>query len=407
MINKAELLIVKRYLKPKSKDSFLKIISNFSFIGIMLGVATLIIVMSVMNGFRIDLIDKLLKYQPHISFESKGNYDEEKKYIQNKAKDNNFKILSINLVNNSQALIVTKNNNTGVLIKGFKKNELKNNYFLKNSIIEGNINEESIGIGIELASKLSLNTGDQITLLSNSKETTPFGVIPGQFTFKVGYIFSTGMYEFDSNFLIVNLNQASLLTKNKNEVELRVSVPDKANEFVNLLKKQNPNHLIYSWVDNNKTFFDALVVERNVMFIILTLIIIVAAFNIISVLTILIKNKSKEISVLRSMGFHKNSILRIFLITGSYIGFVGTLLGVFFGVLISIYLEDIRQLLNIYLNINIFPSEIYFLSQLPAHINFNSVFLVSLSSICIVFLACLFPAISASKLDPVKYLKNE
>ena len=143
------------------------------------------------------------------------------------------------------------------------------------------------------------------------------------------------------------------------------------------------------------------------MFIILTLIIIVAAFNIISVLTILIKNKSKEISILRSMGFHKNSILRIFLITGSYIGFVGTLLGVFFGVLISIYLEDIRQLLNKYLNVNIFPSEIYFLSQLPTHINFNSVLLISLSSICIVFLACLFPAISASKIDPVKYLKNE
>lgn len=407
MINKAEILIISRYLKPKNKDGFLRVISNFSFIGIMLGVATLIIVMSVMNGFRIDLLDKLLGYQPHISFQSKGKYNLEKEGIINFAKKNNFKISDLNLVNNSEALILTQNKNYGVLVKSFSKNEIKDIYFLKNSIVKGKVNENGIGVGLELASKLSIGVGDNLTLLSNNTETTPFGILPKQFNFKVSFIFNTGMYEFDNNFLISNLDQSKFFSNKENEIEIRINNPDNSNNFTSVLKQKYNDRLIYSWVDSNKTFFDALKVERNVMFIILTLIIIVAAFNIISVLTILIKNKSKEISILRSIGFRKNSILKIFLLTGTSIGLLGTALGVILGISISYYLENIRSFLNNYFNINIFPSEIYFLSELPSYINYDSVLLISIFSILIVFIASLFPALSASKLEPIKNLKNE
>ena len=407
MINKAEILIISRYLKPKNKDGFLRVISNFSFIGIMLGVATLIIVMSVMNGFRIDLLDKLLGYQPHISFQSKGKYNLEKESIINLAKKNNFKISDLNLVNNSEALILTQNKNYGVLVKSFSKNEIKDIYFLKNSIVKGKVNENGIGVGLELASKLSLGVGDNLTLLSNNTETTPFGILPKQFNFKVSFIFNTGMYEFDNNFLISNLDQSKFFSNKENEIEIRINNPDNSNNFTSILKQKYNDRLIYSWVDSNKTFFDALKVERNVMFIILTLIIVVAAFNIISVLTILIKNKSKEISILRSIGFRKNSILKIFLLTGTTIGLLGTALGVILGIFISYYLENIRSFLNNNFNINIFPSEIYFLSELPSYINYDSVLLISIFSILIVFIASLFPALSASKLEPIKNLKNE
>jgi lipoprotein-releasing system permease protein len=407
LINKAEILIISRYLKPKNKDGFLRVISNFSFIGIMLGVATLIIVMSVMNGFRIDLLDKLLGYQPHISFQSKGKYNLEKESIINLAKKNNFKISDLNLVNNSEALILTQNKNYGVLVKSFSKNEIKDIYFLKNSIVKGKVNENGIGVGLELASKLSLGVGDNLTLLSNNTETTPFGILPKQFNFKVSFIFNTGMYEFDNNFLISNLDQSKFFSNKENEIEIRINNPDNSNNFTSVLKQKYNDRLIYSWVDSNKTFFDALKVERNVMFIILTLIIVVAAFNIISVLTILIKNKSKEISILRSIGFRKNSILKIFLLTGTTIGLLGTALGVILGIFISYYLENIRSFLNNNFNINIFPSEIYFLSELPSYINYDSVLLISIFSILIVFIASLFPALSASKLEPIKNLKNE
>ncbi len=407
MINRAEILIISRYLRPKNKDSFLRIISSFSFLGIMLGVATLIIVMSVMNGFRIDLLDKLLSYQPHVTVQSSENYDVERKKILEIANKNKIKINNINLVNNSEALIVTKKENFGILVKGFSNNEIDNNYFIKNSIIKGKFTNEGVGIGQELASRLSLKVSDTITIFSNKSDITPFGAIPKQFSFKIEFIFSTGMHEFDNNFLVLNLKQSKLISNKINEIEIKLNNPDQSITLTRLLKKEYENKLIYSWVDSNKTFFDALKVERNVMFIILTLIIVVAAFNIISVLTILVKNKSKEISILRSIGFNKNSILKIFILTGSAIGILGTLFGVIIGILTSFYLENIRLLLNNYFNIDIFPSEIYFLNKLPTHINYDTVLIISLFSFCIVFLASLFPSLSASKLDPIKNLKND
>ncbi|MBL61471.1 MAG: lipoprotein-releasing system transmembrane subunit LolC [Candidatus Pelagibacter sp.] len=407
MINKAEILIISRYLRPKNKDGFLRVISKFSFIGIILGVATLIIVMSVMNGFRINLLDKLLNYQPHVSFQSSINYSKERENILKIARQNKIPIENINLVNNSKALIVTKKESFGVLVKSFDQYDIENNYFLKNSILKGQFKNDKIGIGSDLASKLFLDVGDIITVLSNKSETTPFGIIPKQHSFKIGFIFSTGMYEFDNNFLVINLKQSKLISNNNNEIEIKLKNPDQSILLTEKLKENYNKNLVFSWIDNNKTFFDALKLERNVMFIILSLIIVVAAFNIISVLTILIKNKCKEISILRSIGFTKNSILKIFIFTGSMIGILGTLIGVFSGILLSLYLENIRLFLNDLFNINIFPSEIYFLSKLPSYINYNTILIISIVSIIIVFIASLFPSLSASKLDPIKNLKND
>ncbi len=407
MINKAEILIISRYLRPKNKDGFLRVISKFSFIGIILGVATLIIVMSVMNGFRINLLDKLLNYQPHVSFQSSINYSKERENILKIARQNKIPIENINLVNNSKALIVTKKESFGVLVKSFDQYDIENNYFLKNSILKGQFKNDKIGIGSDLASKLFLDIGDIITVLSNKSETTPFGIIPKQHSFKIGFIFSTGMYEFDNNFLVINLKQSKLISNNNNEIEIKLKNPDQSILLTEKLKENYNKNLVFSWIDNNKTFFDALKLERNVMFIILSLIIVVAAFNIISVLTILIKNKCKEISILRSIGFTKNSILKIFIFTGSMIGILGTLIGVFSGILLSLYLENIRLFLNDLFNINIFPSEIYFLSKLPSYINYNTILIISIVSIIIVFIASLFPSLSASKLDPIKNLKND
>ena len=212
MINKAEILIISRYLKPKDRDGFLKVISNFSFIGIMLGVATLIIVMSLMNGFRINPLDKLLSYQPHISYMSKGDYKFEKNEILKLSKENKIQITDINLVRNSEALILTKKIIFGVLIKSFHNDEIKKLFF-KNSVVRGKINGNGIGIGLELANKLSIDVGDVVTLLSKNTETTPFGLIPKQFNFTVNYIFNTGMYEFDKNFIITNLDQGHTFIK--------------------------------------------------------------------------------------------------------------------------------------------------------------------------------------------------
>ena len=408
MINSAEILIIKRYLKPKSKDGVLKIISLFSLIGIGLGVATLIIVMSVMNGFRSDLIDKLVSFQPHVSVENISNYSDIKKNISSVSNKSKIKIKDINLVNNSKALLISKKKNKGIVVKGYNFKEDNKNNFLKKNIIKGSFdNSKGIGIGNELASELGVNINDNITLFSSTSETTPFGFFPKQFIFKISYIFNTGLYDYDSSFVIMDINQVSNLSTNNNEIEIRLTNPEQSIDLIKNLKKKYPDLLIYSWIDSNKTFYDALKVERNVMFIILTLIIIVGAFNIISGLTILVKNKTKEIGILKSIGFSTKSIQKIFFLTGSWIGILGTVFGVIFGILFSLYIENIRVFLSNVLNIEIFPAEVYFLSKMPSHLDFSTIGIISFFSILITFIVSIIPATKAAKLDPIISLKNE
>jgi len=411
LISKLERIIAFRYLKPKKKEGFLKVISAFSFSGIALGVAILIIVMSVMNGFRTELINKILGFNPHIIIKpySKRIYkenisalDEVKNYIK-----------TTSYTFNGQAILINKENTTGILVRSYIQDDLNKIDLIKNGIIDGSLNlfnPNTISIGKELAISLNLIVGDEITLMSTSNLQTPFGNLPLQEKFKISSVFSTGLAEFDQNFIFMPFENArSLFELTDMDINLEIFLknPNKAQFIKEKIQGKFIDQYIYSWEDLNKSFFGALKVERNVMFIILTLIIIVAAFNIISGLTILVKNKTKEIAILRTLGFSKNSIAKVFFLTGFTIGFLATISGVLIGVLFSFYIEEIRVLITLLFNIKLFPEEIYFLNKMPSEINISYIFVISIFSLFITFLATIFPSLSAAKLDPIKALKYE
>ena len=411
MISPAEFLIIKRYLKPKRKEGVLKVISIFSFLGIGLGVATLIIVMSVMNGFRSELINKLLLFQPHISVYQFIDYDVTKNKISKLLKNKNIQSKSVNLTYSIQSLVITNNANKGVVLRGLNKKDFLNDQLINKKIIDGNIGKfgnSYISIGSNLAEQLGVWVDNEITILSSKKESTPLGNLPEQYTFKVGSVYKSGIYEFDNNYIIFDIstseNFLSGYAKDKN-IEIRLENPNQAEVVKNSLS--NETFQVFSWIDNNKSFYDALLVERNVMFIILTLIIIVASFNIISGLTILVKNKTKEVAILKTLGFSSYSINKIFFITGSTIGAAGTIFGILLGVLFSYYVENIRLFLSSAFNIEIFPAEIYFLSQMPSEIHWPTILVISLVSLFITFLASIYPSIKASKVNPIESLKYE
>ena len=411
MISKIERIIAFRYLKPKKKEGFLKVISIFSFTGIALGVAILIIVMSVMNGFRTELINKILGFNPHIivkSYDIKINKDDVNKL--NVLKE---KILRTAFTFTGQGILINRENTTGVLVRSYLQNDIDKIDLMKKGIIEGSLksfNKNTISIGKELAISLDLMVGDEITLMSTSNLQTPFGNLPLQEKFTISSIFSSGLAEFDLNVIFMpfeNANSLFELSDMDINLEIFLKKPDKVQLVKERVQKIFSDHYVYSWADLNKSFFGALKVERNVMFIILTLIIIVAAFNIISGLTILVKNKTREIAILRTLGISKNSIAIIFFLTGFTIGLLATITGVTIGILFSYYIEEIRVLITSIFNIRLFPEEIYFLSQMPSEINLGYILIISLFSLLITFLATIFPSLSAAKLDPIKALKYE
>ena len=411
MISQIERIIAFRYLKPKKKEGFLKVISIFSFTGIALGVAILIIVMSVMNGFRTELINKILGFNPHIIVKPYNNKI-------NKEDLDNLDVLKENVLRTAftfsgQAIILSKKNTTGILVRSYLENEIDKIDLIKNGIIDGSLNsfsKNTISIGKELAISLDLIVGDEITLMSTSNLQTPFGNLPLQEKFTISSVFTTGLAEFDHNVIFMPFGNAqSLFELSDMDIDLEIFLkkPDNAQLVKEKVQKIFSNHYVYSWADLNKSFFGALKVERNVMFIILTLIIIVAAFNIISGLTILVKNKTREIAILRTLGISKNSIAKVFFLTGFTIGLLATITGVTIGILFSYYIEEIRVLITSIFNIRLFPEEIYFLSQMPSEINFGYILVISLFSLLITFLATIFPSLSAAKLDPIMALKYE
>jgi lipoprotein-releasing system permease protein len=411
LITQAELIIIKRYLKPKKKEGILKIISIFSFLGIGLGVATLIIVMSVMNGFRTDLIGKLLLFQPHIVVYQFDNYEKDKDKIKDVLKKNNIKYESIKLAYATQGLVVSKTLNQGTNIRAIKKNDFLLDKLINKNITRGsveNFGNGYVSIGLNFSESLGVSIGDKITVLSSAKESTPFGNVPQQFSFTVGSVFESGIYEFDSNYILIDIGTSQDFLQNhenNKNIELKLNDADDAASVKQILKESKFQS--FSWIDNNKSFYDALLVERNVMFIILTLIIIVAAFNIISGLTILVKNKTKEIAILKTIGFSSLSINKIFFITGASIGAAGTLFGVILGVLFSYNIEKIRVFLSDILNIEIFPAEIYFLSKMPSEIHIPTILLISCIALVITFFSSIVPSIKASKINPIQSLKYD
>tara|TARA_Y100000590_G_scaffold467904_1_gene648508 strand:+ start:2274 stop:3509 length:1236 start_codon:yes stop_codon:yes gene_type:complete len=406
-----ETLITRRNLRPKKKEGFLKVISAFSFLGITLGVAILIIVMSVMNGFRSELTQRILGFNSHINIKPYDNNidDEFTSLLQTKYEKEAIVIKSYN----GEAVVLTNNTAKGILIRGLDSKEINKLEFLKKNIIDGklsNFNNGKIIIGKQLAIELGVVVGNRINIMSSSLISTPAGSIPKQSSYEIIAVFSSGLYEFDKSVTFFTLTDSlSFFERNIDEINLEIFLnnPMKANLYKEQIQKTNPNLYVYSWSDFNKSFFSALKVERNVMFLILTLIIIVAAFNIISGLTILIKNKTKEIAILRSLGLSQKSIVKSFFFTGFLIGFFATIIGVVIGVIFSMYIEEIRQFLSLIFNLEIFPKDIYFLSEMPSELTFKSILSISIFSILVTTVASLFPAMAVTKIEPIKALKYE
>ncbi|MDC0943084.1 lipoprotein-releasing ABC transporter permease subunit [Pelagibacteraceae bacterium] len=410
MFTKVERLISSRNLRPKKKEGFLKIISIFSFLGIMLGVAILIIVMSVMNGFKNDLTKKILGLNPHIVIQP-NSFVIDDNYIS--LLKNKFKDISISKSFSGEGIIISDNSAKGIILKGINKNEKKSIEFLNKYITSGDVksfNKNQVFIGTELAYNLELKVGDNINLMSSAFVATPLGSLPKQESYKIAGTFNTGFLEFDQNIVFLEIEDALSIfnkdTKDEN-IEIYLKNPLEANSFKKRLNEINANYFIYTWADLNKSFFSALKVERNVMFIILTLIVIVAAFNIISGLTILIKNKTKEIAILKTLGLSNNSIKKSFFLTGFTIGFFATISGIIFGVIFSYYIENIRIILSLLFNLEIFPSDIYFLEKLPSEISFTSILIIFVLSLVVSAIASYLPASSISKMKTFRALKYE
>jgi len=376
----------------------------------MLGVAILIIVMSVMNGFKTDLTKKILGLNPHIIIQP-NNFNINDSYI-SKLK-NQFQDITINKSFTGEGIIISNDSAKGIIIKGINKNEKKIINFLKKNIKNVNIDtfgENKVFIGTELAYNLNLNKGDKISLMSSAFVATPLGSLPKQESFKIEGIFNTGFLEFDQNIIFLNIEDAlSIFDKEEKDqsIEIYLKDPLKANNLKKKIKKINPNFFIYTWSDLNKSFFSALKVERNVMFIILTLIVIVAAFNIISGLTILIKNKTKEIAILKTLGLSNQSIKKSFFLTGFSIGFLATISGIAIGVIFSYNIEKLRIVLSSVFNLEIFPPDIYFLEKLPSEISFTSISIIFILSLAVSAIASYLPAMRISKMKTFRALKYE
>ncbi|MBD1162559.1 lipoprotein-releasing ABC transporter permease subunit [Pelagibacterales bacterium SAG-MED12] len=410
MISTLEKEITFRFLKARKKDGFLNIISIFSFIGIGLGVAVLIIVMSVMNGFRTELINKIVGFNSHITVEP---YEE---IIEiDKLKKTNLNLISENLIlsNSGESIIIKKDKSKGLVLRGYSRKDFSSLKIINDDTFIGNKNgliENYISIGKELSFTLGLKIGDDITIMSSSGIETIIGSLPKKKTFTVISLFESGLADFDNNIAFINLdtlNEFFNLDKKDTNLEIYLKNPQNIEDQKIVVQKIFPNDFVYSWADMNSSLFSALKVERNVMFIILSLIIVVAAFNIISGLTILVKNKTRDIAILKSIGVLNKSIIKIFFLVGVIIGTSATIFGILLGVTFSLYVENLRQFLSNVFNISLFPEEIYFLSSMPSEINPTSIFLISLCSILITILVSIFPALKAAKLDPIKALKYE
>ena len=410
MISTLEKEITLRYLKTRKKDGFLNIISIFSFIGISLGVAVLIIVMSVMNGFRTELINKIVGFNAHIIVKPYDSPVDVKKlnnsYLKAVSKESVFS-------NTGEAVIISKDYTKGLVLRGYSSKDYSKLEIVKKGNFTGNSNnltDNYISIGKELSFDLNLQVGDKIMIMSPSGVRTIIGELPKQQAFVINSIFDSGLAEFDQNVAFININSLENffdLDDEKRNLEIYLKNPQNIEVLKINVQNVFKNNFVYSWADMNSSLFSALKVERNMMFIILSLIIIVAAFNIISGLTILVKNKTREIAILKSIGVLNKSIIKIFFLVGLIIGTTATFFGIFMGVIFSIYIENFRIFLSEIFNISLFPEEIYYLSQMPSEININSIFVISFCSILITIIVSIFPAIKASKLDPAKSLKYE
>jgi len=411
-----ERLLIKRFLFSKKTDGYISVFSWFSVIGIMIGVAAIIIVMSVMNGFREELTTRLLGINGHLNI-----YSQSGQITHNEIKlINNLKIKNIKIfpLVETQALLISNETSKGVYLRGYENIDLTDTHFLNNKIVRGHLftdNPNDIVIGYALANKLGLAIGEKIKIAIPKTDKTIFGNIPRFKTLHITGIFNVGMYEYDSNFVFTNLDIPRKLLmiedNNYNKIELFTQDPNNIEqvqlEIDNKIKTMNNQLYSLSWKENNSSLINALNVEKNVMFLILTLIILVASMNIISGLIIFVKEKNKDIAILKTIGLSNSSLMKIFMSIGLLIGLIGTSLGGLLGVVFSINISSIQNILEKLFKTDLFAKEIYYLSSLPSRLDQIEVLYVVLISLIISLFATVFPAYRSSLIDPIKSLKND
>ncbi|MBM3513461.1 MAG: lipoprotein-releasing ABC transporter permease subunit [Alphaproteobacteria bacterium] len=414
MFSAFERMVAMRYLRARRKEGFVSVIAGFSFVGIALGVATLIVVMAVMNGFRQDIMSRILGVNGHIDVSgtttSVADFDD--LALAFRAIPG---VTSAVPMIHGQAMATGNNRTDGVLVRGMRGEDLAARPWIAEHILEGSLDAyaagEGLAIGSRMAERFGLRVGGSLTLISPSGQVTAFGTVPRVQTFKIAAVFNVGMSDFDSSIVFMPLAAAQTYYRYPDSVtniELHVENPDTARAIARSIGEvAGPGRRVLTWEQTNGPFFNALQVERNVMFLILTLIILVAAFNIISGLIMLVKDKARDIAILRTMGAASGSIMRIFFMAGASIGTVGTLLGFGLGLVICENIEAIRQFLSRLAGTDLFSPEIYYLSQLPAEMRWSETGSVVVMSLVLSFLATLYPSWRAARTDPVEALRYE
>jgi lipoprotein-releasing system permease protein len=409
-----EWMLSLRYLRARRKEGFISVIAGFSFLGIMLGVATLIIVMAVMNGFREELQEKILGLNGHLLIQPLGRPLTDWAAMADRVS----KIPGVRLaapIVEGQALASSPFNASGVLVRGIRAADLEKLGSISRNIKQGTLNGfdqgQGIAIGSRLADQLSVRAGDNVTLVAPRGAVTPMGTTPRIKTYRVAAVFQIGMSEYDAAFVFMPLPEAQAYFNRNGDVtaiEVYTDNPDRIDAFRKLVHQaEDPWVYLTDWRQRNATFFNALEVERNVMFLILTLIVLVAALNIVSGLIMLVKDKGSDIAIMRTMGATQGAIMRVFLITGSAIGVVGTLAGFLLGTVVCLNIDSIRQFLSWLTNTDLFNPELYFLSKLPADMNLKETLAVVVMALGLSLLATLYPSWRAARLDPVDALRYE
>ena len=414
MFSPFEWMVAMRYLRARRQEGFISVIAWFSLLGIALGVATLIIVMSVMNGFRQELLSRILGVNGHLSVygveRSLANYDRLSGQVAEVEG-----IVRVTPIIEGQVMASANDQATGALVRGLKPEDLRARAILADNIQFGDLDDfmglDSVLIGTRLAQKLRLNVGDKITLISPEGNITAFGTVPRLRSYKIAALFKVGMHEYDSSFIFMPLAAAQKyfkLPQAVNYLDVVIAEPDKARaKMREVWRAVGAQGRIYDWQQSNSSFFNAIQVERNVMFLILTLIIVVAAFNIISSLIMLVKDKGRDIAILRTMGATRGMIMRVFFLSGASVGVFGTFAGLILGLAFAENIETIRHWIQTFTGTELFAAEIYFLSQLPAEVDSGEVVTVVSMGLVLSFLATLYPSWRAARLDPVEALRYE
>ena len=414
MFSAFEWMMAMRYLRARRQEGFVSVIAWFSLLGIAIGVATLIIVMSVMNGFRAELMNRILGLNGHVNIYAPigamSDYDDKAKVTLSVPG-----VLSATPLIEGQVMATNAGQARGVVMRGIKSSDLRARTMIADNIQDGNLDsfgaDDSIIIGTELARRLGVRVGDKITIISPKGQPTAFGTVPRMRAFELVATFSIGMFEYDSGFAYIPLNAAQIyfqMPDAVNNLEVFVDDTDNTREIgLNIKRALNGQARVFDWQKTNASFFNAIQVERNVMFLILTLIILVAAFNIISSLIMLVKDKGRDIAILRTMGATRGMIMRVFFLAGASIGVLGTVAGFGLGLWFSLNIENIRQWIQSVTGTELFAAEIYFLSQLPSKVDPTEVLSTVLMGLGLSFLATLYPAWRAARLDPAEALRYE